>query len=227
MFGRKPNIHYIKTFGVLALHLPCAPKIKFATNTIIRFVFRDEESVIGCKVYLLDELTRKFVADVQVNESIIYISARERFDDDWSLMDDRDIEESGDEGGDTRSGVEELVRSVATQECVANYAGDVVPELARSIGAGDIVTNSVASRSPLHHGQHLLHAVPRLCYQYRVISEDDAAPPWGSGSNDEFGLPKSHRTTKSFSATRRTCSTTDPMAARKSSVSAGVQRKHL
>ncbi|GMF44619.1 unnamed protein product [Phytophthora fragariaefolia] len=72
MFGVKPDVHHIRTFGALAyVHVPVSPqRKKHQSNVNIGFVLGYAEDVIGCKVYFPDEHTAKFVPDLRVAEDV-------------------------------------------------------------------------------------------------------------------------------------------------------------
>ncbi|OWY99509.1 Integrase, catalytic core protein, partial [Phytophthora megakarya] len=74
MFGSKPDIHHIKTFGSLAyVHVPVAPgRRKYHDNVKLGFVLGYAEDVVGCKVYFPSEHTAKFVPDLRVSEDVMY-----------------------------------------------------------------------------------------------------------------------------------------------------------
>ncbi|OWY99503.1 Copia type Polyprotein [Phytophthora megakarya] len=74
IFGCKPNIHHIRTFGSLAyVHVPVAPgRRKYHDNVKLGFVLGYAEDVVGCKVYFPSEHTAKFVPDLRVSEDVMY-----------------------------------------------------------------------------------------------------------------------------------------------------------
>ncbi|DAZ98944.1 TPA: hypothetical protein N0F65_001383 [Lagenidium giganteum] len=79
MFGVRPDIHHIRKFGALAyVHVPKGPnRNKEVANAKVGFVLGYAEDTVGCRVYIPDECTRRFVADVRVHEEVVY---RDRHD---------------------------------------------------------------------------------------------------------------------------------------------------
>ncbi|DAZ99123.1 TPA: hypothetical protein N0F65_010207 [Lagenidium giganteum] len=53
MFGTRPDIHHIRTFGALAyVHVPNTPRRRREDdNALIGFVLGYSEDVVGCKVF--------------------------------------------------------------------------------------------------------------------------------------------------------------------------------
>lgn len=74
MFGCKPDVHHIKNFGALAyMHVSkSTPRQKLHDNAKIGYVLGYAEDAIGCKIYYPQDHVRKFVADVRVNEDVVY-----------------------------------------------------------------------------------------------------------------------------------------------------------
>ncbi|GMF44409.1 unnamed protein product [Phytophthora fragariaefolia] len=81
MFGVIPDAHHIRKFGSLAyVHVPISPdKQKQDANAYVAFVLGYSEDTVGCKVYIPSERTVKFVAEVRVQEEVMY---RDRHDVD-------------------------------------------------------------------------------------------------------------------------------------------------
>ena len=74
MFNEKPDLHYLRTFGAQAfVFVPSATsRSKLKDHCQQGFVLGYREDVMGCNVYFPTERIKRFVADVQVNESIMY-----------------------------------------------------------------------------------------------------------------------------------------------------------
>ena len=74
MFGMRPDIHHLRTFGssAYAYVRADARRHKLNRNTKFGYVLGYEEDVLGCKIYFPDERTRKFVSDIRVNEQVLY-----------------------------------------------------------------------------------------------------------------------------------------------------------
>ncbi|KAJ0392117.1 hypothetical protein P43SY_009214 [Pythium insidiosum] len=74
MFGVRPDIHHIRTFGSLAyVHVAKTPnRPREVDNAKIGFVQGLREDIVGMLVYFPDENTKKWVSDVRLKEEILY-----------------------------------------------------------------------------------------------------------------------------------------------------------
>ncbi|POM64070.1 Transposon Polyprotein integrase [Phytophthora palmivora] len=74
MFGVKPNLHNIQTFGSLAyVHVPVTPgRRKRHDNAKIGYVLGYADDVVRCKVQFLEEHTVKFISGLRVAENVAY-----------------------------------------------------------------------------------------------------------------------------------------------------------
>ncbi|CAI5703669.1 unnamed protein product [Peronospora effusa] len=74
MFGVKPDLHHIRVFGALAyVHVPKGPdRPRHKDNATIGFVLGLRDDQVGYKIYFPHEHTRKWAADVAIDESIVY-----------------------------------------------------------------------------------------------------------------------------------------------------------
>ncbi|OWY92783.1 LOW QUALITY PROTEIN: Integrase, catalytic core protein [Phytophthora megakarya] len=64
MYGAKPDMHHIRTFGSL--------RKKLEVNCKVGFLIGYQEDVVGCQVYFPTEHQKGYVTDVKVNETIKY-----------------------------------------------------------------------------------------------------------------------------------------------------------
>jgi hypothetical protein len=114
MFGVKPDIHHIRKFGALAyVHIPVSPgRRKHQDNAKIGFVLGYAEDVVGCKVYLPEDRTAKFVADLRVSEDIMYRDRHEISVEDSDLdslhFEQAGVDDSTDEQSDSSAMTETL-----------------------------------------------------------------------------------------------------------------------
>ncbi|OWZ17094.1 LOW QUALITY PROTEIN: Copia type Polyprotein [Phytophthora megakarya] len=73
MFGAKPDIHHVRSFGsVTYCHTPVSKRKKLSVNCHIGFLIGYREDVVECYVYFPTEHKRGFVSDVKINEQIKY-----------------------------------------------------------------------------------------------------------------------------------------------------------
>ncbi|TYZ66586.1 hypothetical protein PybrP1_001686 [[Pythium] brassicae (nom. inval.)] len=68
MFGTRPDVHHIRTFGALAyVHVAASPaRAEFDDNSRLGYVIGYAENVVGCKVFFPDDDTKR--ADLSVDE---------------------------------------------------------------------------------------------------------------------------------------------------------------
>ncbi|POM74138.1 LOW QUALITY PROTEIN: Transposon Polyprotein integrase [Phytophthora palmivora] len=72
-FGRKPDIHHIKTFGALVYaHIPKRLRTKMAKTSEAGFLLGYLEDHIGCKVYFPQHHVSRVVYTVRVHEDILH-----------------------------------------------------------------------------------------------------------------------------------------------------------
>jgi hypothetical protein len=73
-FGIKPDIHHLRTFGAMVfVHVPKdADRPRGRENAKIGFLLGLSDDQVGYKVYYPSENTRKWVPDVEIDESIVY-----------------------------------------------------------------------------------------------------------------------------------------------------------
>ena len=74
MFGSKPDIHHVRTFGLLAyVYVPTNPdQPRHYDNAKIRFLLSPKEDHVKYNVYIPAENTRKWALDVDIDESLLF-----------------------------------------------------------------------------------------------------------------------------------------------------------
>ncbi|KAG2993587.1 hypothetical protein PC120_g22221 [Phytophthora cactorum] len=101
MWGRRPDIHYVLTFGALAfVHTKVVPsRHKFADNCRIGFELGYRDGTLGCKVYFPSEGTVQVAGHVTVNEQILYKDRHHNDFDrrvrDWAIEQNLDLTSAG------------------------------------------------------------------------------------------------------------------------------------
>ena len=102
--------------------------------------------VLGCKLYFLDERTRKFVPDIRVNKQVLY---RDRHTIEYTPTDhDRDVDASIEEGVVDTEDVDSIMEDAKSIVIVLTDAQDAdVPDSIWAVPVQKIVVHPTLSTS--------------------------------------------------------------------------------